>query len=106
MSRSPRGSSFTTSSGRSAGRAPVWALPRAHRIREMSGMTTRVVLRTALAALLLLAGAAAGAGAAAFRDAATYAGRIYPGVAVTGIAVGGLSREDATRALAPAVDRR
>jgi len=69
-------------------------------------MTTRVVLRTALAALLLLAGAAAGAGAAAFRDAATYAGRIYPGVAVTGIAVGGLSREDATRALAPAVDRR
>lgn len=60
----------------------------------------------ALAALLLFAGAALGMGAAAVRDWVAYAGRIYPGVAISGIPVGGLSPDEASAVLKPRVEHR
>lgn len=62
--------------------------------------------RSTVAVLLLVLGTALGIGVAMVRDAAAYAGRIYPGVSIGGIAVGGLSGEEALAALQPAVDRR
>jgi vancomycin resistance protein YoaR len=62
--------------------------------------------KVALTVLLLVLGAALGIGAAVSRDAAAYAGRIYPGVRIGGVVVGGLSGAEALAALQPAVDRR
>ena len=57
-------------------------------------------------ALLLLAGGGLGVSVAAARDAAAHAGRIYPGVTIGGIAVGGLSPDEATTALGRLAERR
>lgn len=65
----------------------------------------RVGRAIALGGLLLLLGAALGAGAAVVRDAAAYAGRIYPGISIGGIPVGGLTPGEAMSALRPVVDR-
>jgi vancomycin resistance protein YoaR len=71
----------------------------------MSTVIQRGLRGIALLSLLLL-GAALGIGVAAARDAATYAGRIYPGITIGGNPMGGLSREEAAAALRPIVERR
>jgi vancomycin resistance protein YoaR len=60
----------------------------------------------ALVLPLVLMGAALGIGAAVVRDAAAYAGRIYPRVTIEGIPVSGLSMEEAAATLRPLVERR
>jgi len=70
-------------------------------------MRTRQGLRgVTVVSLLVLTGAALGIGTAVIRDAATYVGRIYPGITIGGIPVSGLSVKEATTALRPIVERR